>query len=266
PMGRGMDLLAIGDPSFGSLEKENKGDIFQEFFSTTAFNFYGLKYSGTEIKKISALFKNKKRNILLKENASEENVKSHHLEDYKIIHFATHSIIDEKRPARSSIVLKLDENPDEDGFLQMREIYYLKLNSDLVTLSACQTGLGQYIRGEGIEGLNRAFFNAGSSSVLMSLWAVNDQATCQLMERFYTHLCESESIMNGLRKVKLEMIDSNVLSHPYYWAGFIISGNAGQVIFPKSTNALQILGFSLLIGGLLIFVAVKKLPFLARKP
>ena len=112
----------------------------------------------------------------------------------------------------------------------MREIYNLKLNSDLVTLSACQTGLGQFIRGEGIEGINRAFFYAGASSVLMSLWAVNDQATYQLMERFYMHLRSSESITNSLRKAKLEMISSDILSHPYYWAGFIVSGKADQVI------------------------------------
>ncbi|GAI78985.1 unnamed protein product, partial [marine sediment metagenome] len=118
----------------------------------------------------------------------------------------------------------------------MREIYNLKLNSDLVTLSSCQTGLGEFIKGEGIEGINRAFFYAGTSSVLMSLWAVNDQASYQLMERFYFHLRSSESIMSALRKAKLELIGSNTLSHPYYWAGFIVSGKADEIIFPHSIN------------------------------
>jgi len=232
-----MDLLAFGDPYFGALEKEeNGGDIFQDFFSSRSFNFYRLEYSGIEIDEISSHFKKGKRNVFLRKEASEDRLKNHKLDDYRIIHFATHSIIDERRPDRSSIVLTLDEDPTEDGFLQMREIYTLKFNSDLVTLSSCQTGLGEFIHGEGIEGINRAFFYAGSSSVLMSLWAINDQASYQLMERFYFHLRSSESIMEALRKAKLEMIESGVLSHPYYWAGFIASGQADEIIFPKSSS------------------------------
>ena len=139
-----------------------------------------LKYSGVETDRISSLFSKEKSDILLREKATEENVKKHDLLDYKILHFATHSLIDDKMPGRSSIMLVLDDDPSEDGFLQMREIYNLKLNADLVTLSACHTGGGQLIKGEGIEGLNRAFFYAGTSSVIMSLWSVNDQATYQL--------------------------------------------------------------------------------------
>ncbi|MBN1224363.1 MAG: CHAT domain-containing protein, partial [Candidatus Aminicenantes bacterium] len=191
--------------------------------------------------------------------ASEEHLKNQLLYDYKIIHFATHSLVDNKKPARSSIVLSLDTDQSEDGFLQMREIYNLKLNTDLVTLSACHTGLGQFIRGEGIEGINRAFFYAGSSSVLMSLWAVNDQATYQLMERFYTHLRSSQSIMNSLRKAKLELINSKILSHPYYWAGFIVSGKADQIIFPDKNIKFILIGLIFLIGFIIFFV------FKARK-
>jgi CHAT domain-containing protein len=246
---RRMELLAFGDPFFGSLETEENGDdILQDFFSTSTYNLYRLEYSNTEIEKISGHFKKKKREIFQRLDASEEQLKSQSLDDYKIIHFATHSLVDNKKPARSSIVLSLDNDEREDGFLQMREIYDLKLNSDLVTLSACQTGLGQYIRGEGIEGINRAFFYAGSSSVLMSLWAVNDQATYQLMERFYTHLKSSESIASSLRKAKLEMINSEILSHPYYWAGFIVSGKADQIIFSKNTLKF------ILVGLLIIFI------------
>jgi len=138
----------------------------------------------------------------------------------------------------------------------MREIFNLRLHSDLVTLSACQTGLGQFIRGEGIEGLSRAFFYAGASSVLMSLWAINDQASCQLMERFYFHLRRSESIMNALRLAKLEMIESGTLSHPYYWAGFIITGKADKVIFPRNKMQWIILATSLCVGGA-ILITVK---------
>lgn len=250
-----MDLLAFGDPYFGALEKqENGGDIFQDFFSSRSFDFYRLEYSGTEIDEISSLFKKGKRNIFRRQEASEDRLKNHKLDDYRIIHFATHSIIDERRPDRSSIVLTLDEDPTEDGFLQMREIYTMKLSSDLVTLSSCQTGLGEFIHGEGIEGINRAFFYAGSSSVLMSLWAINDQASYQLMERFYFHLRSSESIMEALRKAKLEMIESGVLSHPYYWAGFIASGQTDEIIFPKSSSKWIYFGvlFAFVFGAVLI--------------
>jgi CHAT domain-containing protein len=258
---RRMDLLALGDPYFGSLETEENGeDILKGFFSTNTFNLYRLEYSGIEIEKIGALFSENKKTIFQRESASEEQLKNHQLEDYKILHFATHSLIDDKKPDRSSIVLALDKDQKEDGLLRMKEIYNLNLNSDLVTLSACQTGLGQLIRGEGIEGINRAFFYAGASSVLMSLWAVNDQATYQLMERFYTHLRSSDTIMKALRKAKLEMINSGTLSHPYYWAGFIISGKANHTIFPNPTYKLLVIGFVcfLMIGIIMVVIRRNK--------
>ena len=253
------DILAFGDPDFGPMESETNGeDIFQNFYSSNAFHFYRLKYSGTEIDRISALFKQKRTDIFVREKATEKQLKSLELDDYKIIHFATHSLIDDKKPARSSIVLSLNDNKEEDGFVQMREIYNLNLNADLVTLSACQTGLGQYIRGEGIEGLNRAFFFAGSSSILMSLWAVNDQATYQLMERFYSHLRSSKQIASSLRKTKLEMIASDEVSHPYYWAGFIVTGKSDHVLFPNRFWKWIIYGGSCLVLGSLFLFAVKR--------
>ncbi len=261
------DILAFGDPDFGSMESETNGeDIFQNFYSSNAFNFYRLKYSGTEIDRISSLFNKKRRDVFVREKATEERLKNLELDDYKIIHFATHSLIDDKIPARSSIVLSLNNNKEEDGFVQMREIYNLKLNADLVTLSACQTGLGQYIRGEGIAGLNRAFFFAGSSSILMSLWAVNDQATYQLMERFYTHLRSSEQIASSLRKTKLEMIASDEVSHPYFWAGFIVTGESDLVLFASSFWKWIIYGGSCLVLGSLFLFAVKRNGHLTHHP
>jgi CHAT domain-containing protein/Tfp pilus assembly protein PilF len=252
-----MDLLAFGDPDFGDLETDENGrDIFQVFFSSRSFGFFRLEFSGLEIERISSLFKTKKRTVFRREEASEEQFKHNDLDNYKIIHFATHSIIDDRRPDRSSIVLTLDKDPAEDGFLQMREIYNIKLNADLVTLSSCQTGLGERIRGEGIDGINKAFFYAGSSSILMSLWPVNDEASCQLMERFYIHLHSSNSIMDALRKAKLEMIESGVLSHPSYWAGFIASGKADEVIFPKSSSRMFVIGIVLAAAcGAVLFLS-----------
>lgn len=251
------DIIAFGDPYYGSNEEDDSGystDLFKDFYSAPTVSFFRLRFSGLETQKISSLFKPAKRDVYLRESASEEQLKSNNLADYKIIHFATHGLIDDKKPARSSIILSLDQDPTEDGFLQMREIINLNMHADLVTLSACQTGLGQFIRGEGIEGLSRAFFYAGASSVLMSLWAVNDEATYQLMERFYYHLRSSRSPMNALRIAKLEMINSGVLSHPYYWAGFIISGKTDRPVFPRRVENWLLLASSLCVGAMIFFV------------
>jgi CHAT domain-containing protein/tetratricopeptide (TPR) repeat protein len=259
---RGKDLLAFGDPVYdeedsGNSEK-NSIDLFQNFYSPQGLKLFRLNYSGMEVQRIASLFRKTKEQVFLREKASEAVLKSQKLEDFKIIHFAAHAVIDDQKPARSLIVLSLNQDSRQYDFVQMRDIYNLKMNSDLVTLSACQTGLGQFIRGEGIEGLSRAFFYAGASSVLMSLWAVNDQASYQLMERFYYHLRSSESIMEALQKAKLEMIRSGVFSHPFYWAGFVITGNAGKVVFPKTVYKWIPVIISLCIGGTFL-IGVKNL-------
>jgi CHAT domain-containing protein/Tfp pilus assembly protein PilF len=251
------DWLAFGDPDYARMEdKDNGHDVFQNFTSSNAFNFFRLKYSGKEIDQIRSLFPQSRVTAFTRFQATEEQLKKHNLENYKIIHFATHSLIDDQRPIRSSVVLSLDSK-EEDGFLQAREIYNLKMNADLVVLSACQTGLGRYIRGEGIEGLNRAFFYAGASSLLMSLWAVNDQATYQLMERFYIHLRNSDCLRRALRKTKLEMIESEALSHPYYWAGFVASGKTDQVIYPSRNYFWYLLIAMVLIAAIIVFIKTR---------
>jgi CHAT domain-containing protein/Tfp pilus assembly protein PilF len=253
-----MDLLAFGDPYFGPNENNGKNDNNNGNNGQNGLNYSRLEFSEAEIERISSLFRPKKTNVFYRENASEDILKEHKLNNYKIIHFATHSEIDDERPTRSNIVLTIDDNPDEDGILQAREIYNLELNADLVTMSACKTGLGKFIRGEGIEGLNRAFFYAGTSSLVMSLWPVNDQATSQLMERFYFYLKKSNSIMSSLRSAKLELIESEALSHPYYWAGFIVSGKADHVVFPKKLSLVIIFGITIL-AAILLFVILRAL-------
>ena len=253
------DVLAFGDPFFGPNEFEGNGeDNIKDYNAADTFHFLRLKYSGLEIEKIAAFFKKPKINIFKRKKATEEQLKTLNLTDYKILHFATHSLIDDKKPARSSIVLSMDDTSAEDGFLQTREIFNLKLNSDLVALSACQTGLGQFIKGEGIEGLCRAFFYAGASSALISLWAVHDQASSQFMERFYYYLRSSHSIIDALQKSKLELINSDVLSHPYYWAGFVVTGHSDKVIYPSTREKIFFIIFLfLLTGGIGLILKMK---------
>jgi len=240
---RKYDLLAIGDPYYGQFENQSNGED-----NGSDFHFERLKYSKTEIEKISSQLSSKKIQTLVRKDASKKYLLAKEIDQFKIVHVAAHSKIDNKSPGHSYIALSSIDDQEENGNLYTSEIYNLALNSDLVALSACQTGLGKLVRGEGIEGINRAFFYAGSSAVLMSLWPVNDQATFQLMDRFYYYLNNGKSIMNSLRQAKLELINSDVLSHPFYWAGFIVSGKADQVIFPKKNRLYILLGFSLIFG------------------
>ena len=263
------DILAVGDPSYGSNEFQpasNASALPYGNGTQAETKFSRLKFSGQEIDKISRLFKPGRRDTLLQNQATEENLKRENLSDYRIIHFATHTFIDEKKPARSAIVLSLDQDPKEDGFLQMREVFNLKLRADLVVLSACETGLGQLIRGEGIEGMSRAFFYAGASSVLLSLWAVNDQATSQLLERFYLHLRSAKSIMDSLRQAKLEMIDSAVLAHPYYWAGLVVSGSADTVIFRRSLKKWALVTLSVCACLALLILLINREKPISPRP
>lgn len=256
---RKKDILAFGNPYFGEYERTEISYAASSLDDTrNDFHLNPLRYSQMEVDKIAALFKKNRRDVYTGDEATETSLKRAALMDYKIIHFATHALIDNRNPARSSIVLSLRDPSLEDGFLQMREVFDLKMDADLVVLSACQTGLGQFIKGEGIEGINRAFFFAGASSVLMSLWTVNDQASYQFMQRFYTHLRSSDSIVDALRRSKTEMINSEALSHPFYWAGFVVSGKADNVLFfsgrSKKTIPAILFGFIFIVS---LFIAAR---------
>jgi CHAT domain-containing protein len=137
---------------------------------------------------ISNLYPSSQRQVYLGEDAREETVKSEQLDAYRYIHFASHGFIDESHPGRSGILFSRSPNSSEDGMLQMGEIMRLKLNADLVTLSACSTGLGKLVNGEGVLDLTRAFFYAGARNITVSLWNVNDSATATLMKSFYENL------------------------------------------------------------------------------
>lgn len=264
-----MDLFAVGDPDFNGPEA-GIGEIGPPVPRLgPEGGFTRLKYSDREVLRISALFSDNRMTLIRRGLATEERIKAQRLSDYRILHFATHSLINERIPQRSSLILSPGDDPHEDGLLQMREISGLRLNADLTVISSCRSGLGRYIHGEGISSLTRTFLSAGSSAVLMSLWDINDQATSQLMERFYRHLRDSMSVSGALRRVKLEMIESKNLSHPFYWAGFIASGKTDRVIFPSrgpAHPALWLLGFLLLLPALLPGVRRRGRRLLCRLP
>ncbi len=230
---RSKDFLAFGDPYYGPEEESERLAPLSDILPAAGASMGRLRFASREIESVRREFTPSRSDVFLRLQASEDRLKSIPLNQYKILHFATHALIDGQKPARSSIILSLGQGGPEDGLLQTRDILDLKLNADLVTLSACQSGLGQLIRGEGIEGLNRAFFYAGASAVLMSLWSVNDEATFRLMDSFYRHLREGGDPAGSLRLAKLEILREPSLSHPFDWAGFILTGVADRPLFPR---------------------------------
>ena len=159
--------------------------------------------------------------------ASRETVLNGELNQYRYVHFATHGLLDSERPGLSSLVLSMvDEhgNP-QNGFLRANDIYNLKLPADLVVLSACQTGLGKEIKGEGLVGLTRGFMYAGAARVVVSLWNVNDKATSELMTKFYEKMLKrGERPAAALRAAQVEMWRQKQWQSPYYWAAFTLQG------------------------------------------
>jgi CHAT domain-containing protein len=169
--------------------------------------------------------------LLLGPDATEAAFKSQPLADFKIIHIAAHGIASPKFPDRAALVLGNDPKAGEDGLLQVREIRDLDLNADLVTLSACDTGTGQLQGEEGIANLVRAFLFAGAKSALASLWTASDVSTRTLMGHFYRHIVEGEDEATALRKAKAAFIEEfGDQALPFYWAGFILVGNASNRI------------------------------------
>jgi CHAT domain-containing protein/tetratricopeptide (TPR) repeat protein len=159
--------------------------------------------------------------------ANRRLVASGELGRYRIVHFATHGLINSEHPELSGLVLSLvDENgKPQDGFLRMSEVFNLEIPADLVVLSACQTALGKEIKGEGLVGLTRGFMYAGAERVVASLWQVDDQATSQLMRHFYRGMLkENLRPAAALRAAQIEMSRISRWSSPYYWAGFVIQG------------------------------------------
>jgi CHAT domain-containing protein/tetratricopeptide (TPR) repeat protein len=149
------------------------------------------------------------------------------LGEYRIVHFATHGLLNNVHPELSGIVLSLvdEHGQPQNGFVRLHEVYNLRLPAELVVLSACQTALGKEVKGEGLVGLTRGFMYAGAERVVVSLWAVNDEATAEFMEKFYEAMLKRRMRpAAALREAQVVMSKSKWWRAPYFWAGFIIQG------------------------------------------
>jgi len=182
--------------------------------------------------------------------------------DYKILHFAMHSSLNDENPMMS--VMVFSEADSSENLLTAIELYGMKLNSELAVLSACNTGVGQLHRGEGIMSFSRAFAYAGVPSAVISLWKVPDIATSKIMVSFYSHLKNGESKDKALQLARQDFVKNNPeMSHPYYWSGFILTGNNSPLSFPQSFY-LWWIGISVVVLAGLI-VSRKKITAVFRK-
>lgn len=236
-------ICAFGNPDFTlaneNLSKTEMHDFFNIYRflirSSRGWIFSDLPDAEQEVKTIAKILK--PATCYTGAKATEERFKQNGHE-YQIIHLATHCIIEETQPMYSRIIFAQDHDPLEDGFLHTYEVFNLKLNAGLVTLGACETGLGKFSRGEGLIGLTRAFIYAGTPSVVVSLWAVSDMNT-GLMKNFYQNLKNASKKSVALRNAKLAVIKSKgtfqngpefSLAHPFFWAPYVLIGDCDPIL------------------------------------
>ncbi|MDX6498692.1 MAG: hypothetical protein QOG23_1952 [Blastocatellia bacterium] len=188
--------------------------------------------------------------------ANRETAMSSQFGKYQILHFATHGLLDSQHPELSSIVLsRVDKNGQpQDGLMQLQDIYNLKVSSNLVVLSACNTALGKNVQGEGLISLTRGFMYAGSQSVVASLWSVDDKATTELMSHFYEALLK-QGLPPGaaLRAAKLALREEKRWRPPYFWAAFVLQGEYRE---PIKIEPRSRYGFVYLLTPILIATAL----------
>ena len=186
-----------------------------------------LRFTRQEAEEIVRLAGDKRNLKALDFSANRAMATDARLSDYRIVHFATHGLINNQNPDLSGIVLSLvdEKGRPQNGFLRLYDIYNLKLNADLVVLSACQTALGKEIKGEGLVGLTRGFMYAGAPRVIASFWRIDDRATADIMRRFYeAMLKDGLSPAAALRAAQVSMLNEKRWQSPHFWAAFTLQG------------------------------------------
>jgi CHAT domain-containing protein/tetratricopeptide (TPR) repeat protein len=224
PASHNSSLLAFGNPIggkeiVGGTQEQKRGDRFDP-----------LPDAETEVKALARFFKPNQSQVLIGERANEQSFKSL-APTYDIIHCATHGVFDNRHPLYSFLLFaRAKDGANDDGLLEAREIMSLKLNANLVVLSACDTARGRIGAGEGVIGLSWAFFAAGCRSTLVSQWKVNSAHTAAWMKSFYESLSQisardKERKVSVLRLATISMMKDKRYEHPFYWGGFILIGD-----------------------------------------
>ncbi|MFQ5675080.1 MAG: CHAT domain-containing protein, partial [bacterium] len=236
-------LLAMGNPDFGHraetlastelvASKEGEPGRFE-----TDETLPPLPSSEAEVRAIGDVLSGANR-IFSGIAATEDNFRKE-AGKYRILHLATHFLSNDNQPLYSKIALTQEDKAETDGYLQTYEVFNLDLNADLAVLSACNTGLGKLHKGQGLIGISRAFTFAGVPSLVVSLWNVDDESTSIIMRNFYQNLKDGLNKKQSLRLAKLSYLKSVQASRldPFYWAPFILLGDASPIQFPKQSSS-----------------------------
>lgn len=230
-------LVAIADPVFNKNDDRVKtistpvssssAPKLERPTRTSDIQFNRLPFTRQEAEEILALVPESEKTNAFGFSATRETATNGSLSQYRIVHFATHGILNSVNPELSGLVFSLVDERGKplNGFLRLHEIFNLELPAELVVLSACETGLGQEIRGEGLVGLTRGFMYAGAARVVVSLWSVDDEATAQLMVNFYEKMLEEGlTPAAALRAAQIEMWQQQQWQAPFFWAAFTLQG------------------------------------------
>jgi CHAT domain-containing protein len=214
-------------PETNLLVAPEGGEVKRSANESGLMNFPRLRFSREEAKQVLKLAPRNQSLAALDFAANRDTATSSDLQDYRIVHFATHGIINSRHAELSGIVLSLvdQKGKPQNGFLRLYDVYNMNLKADLVVLSACQTALGRDIKGEGLIGLTRAFMYAGATRVVASLWQADDRGTAVFMSRFYEGLLsKGMSAPAALRSAQVSMYQDKRWQNPRYWAAFTIQG------------------------------------------
>ncbi|MEG4346600.1 tetratricopeptide repeat protein [Microcoleus sp. A003_D6] len=236
-------LAILADPVFSPDDERIKGKITQATTEKLESNNLGLNrslraseiewppkrlpFTRQEAQTISSLFPSASSRQIFDFDASRTTATDGSLANYQIIHFATHGLANSKNPELSGIVMSTvdDKGNLVNGFLRLTDIFNLKMAANLVVLSACQSGMGQNVKGEGMVGLTRGFMYAGAQRVAVSLWNVDDEGTSVLMQKFYQRMLQQKlAPAAALRAAQMEMMQQEKWKSPYYWAAFTLQG------------------------------------------
>jgi CHAT domain-containing protein len=193
------------------------------------------------------------------ENATEETYKSQ-ARNYEIIHLAMHTLINDNHPAFSKMIFSAPKERGEDGMLNTYEVYNVPVNAMMVVLSSCNTGVGMLVTGEGILSLARGFLFAGSRSVVMSMWAVEDFSASAVIKSFYRNMRSGQTKSSALRNARLKFLRTadQTRSHPYYWATLVIYGDDTPLWFNRLKLYTSLLIF--LIASAILIATVYRSP------
>jgi CHAT domain-containing protein/Tfp pilus assembly protein PilF len=223
-------LAVLADPVFHT-DDARIGALGQTAVRSAAGSgmqdFARLRFSRTEADEITRLAGPGATLTALDFDASRETAMQPELGEYRIVHFATHSLLNNEHPELSGVVLSLVDRSGrpQNGFLRLYDIYGLRLGAELVVLSACRTALGEEIKGEGLIGLTRGFLYAGAPRVVATLWEIDDRTTAEAMKKFYEGMLgRGERPAEALRAAQIALWKSKGWDAPYYWAAFTLEG------------------------------------------